>query len=232
MSNSSELTKEPGNYNPEREPSNPYDRARKEWDDRIGTVKKENYFLRVFLLILAGAIVILALVIASMSGRSDIEPWLVTVNEKGLPINVIPMKDVVVTPSQLQVGANLGRLIQWTRGVPADAVVIRKNWVNAYHFLAGKAAAKMTGWSTKNPPMERFQDETVAIEIISILPISGSTYQARWTETVTLSNGKELPAETWTGTFTVEQGEAEKVEQLMVNPLSIFVIDYSWQREY
>ena len=232
MSRTNEMMNTGVNSQVEQERVNPFDRAKREWDERIGTVNKHNYFLRVLAFVLLGVVAVLVLVIASLANRSEIEPYIVEVDTNGIPIKVVPMKEAVVTPTQMQVRANLARVIQWTRGVAADPMVIRSNWSNAYHFLAGSATAKMNAYAKDYSPMARSQDETVAVEIISIVPISQASYQARWVEVATTTTGKEFPAETWTGTFTTKFGELESEKSLMINPMSILITDYSWQKEY
>ncbi|MCS4309501.1 type IV secretion system protein VirB5 [Rheinheimera pacifica] len=224
-----ELRKNHKEFDQDREAMNPFDLARREWDDRIGTLKEENQFTRK--LLVGALVVIVGLIgfIVFLASKSDIEPWLVTVDVKGNPINVVKLKDVVMNPTQLQLSSQLGNWIGYVRAISSDKVVLKNNWLKAYGFVTPKASLKLNSYAETNDPF--FRKVTIVVDMVSILPISPSSYQARWTETVTLENGKEELPTSWTGIFTITMGEAETPEELMLNPLGLFIDDFNWQRE-
>lgn len=209
----------------------PFDNAKSEWDDRFGklAITNRGLWYTVGSLILIVALLIVFLFYAM--NRSSIEPWLVVVDVKGVPIKVVPMKEVVATPDELNTATHLSQFIEYTRAVYSDKVLMRQKWMHAYLYAGPGAAAQLTEFALKELPHNR--EDTVKVEIISVQKVPGTdSYQARWKETITTPNGAEQPAENWTGIFNVAYAKPDKPDELLKNPLTMKIQNYTWQREY
>ena len=76
----------------------------------------------------------------------------------------------------------------------------------------------------------RVGDEAATVEIVSVLPRSPTTYQVQWRETV-YDHGAALPAQRWTGLFTVAHTPPRNEAQLRANPLGVFITAFQWSRD-
>src|SRR5882672_7861281 len=114
-------------------PETPYQKAAQVWDDRIGSarVQAKNWRLMAFgSLVLAGGF---AAALVWQSGRGTIVPWVVQVDRLGQAQAVEPAV-ADYRPTDPQIAWHLARFIENVRSIPADPVIVRKNWLAAYDF--------------------------------------------------------------------------------------------------
>jgi type IV secretory pathway TrbF-like protein len=90
---------------------------------------------------------------------------------------------------------------------------------------------KMTGIVNKESPASRIGNETREIEITSILPISNSSYQIRWRETSYAADGTQKEQANMSGIFTFDIITPSDEKTLNVNPLGLYIKDFSWGKE-
>src|ERR1700733_15036034 len=121
------------------EPETPYQRAGQVWDDRIGSarVQARNWRLMAFgsLLLSPGP----APAGGWPGGRGTVTPWVVQVDKIGQAQAVGPAA-AGYQPTDPQIAWHLARFIEDVRGVSADPVVVRKNWLEAYDYVTSQGA--------------------------------------------------------------------------------------------
>jgi len=118
-------------YGATPEPETPYQRAGQRWDERIGTarVQAKNWRLACFgMLVLSGG---LAGGLVWQSARGTVVPWVVEVDKLGGSLAVAPAV-ADYQPTDPQSAWHLARFIEGVRSIPADPVVLRQNWLDAY----------------------------------------------------------------------------------------------------
>ena len=123
------------------EPVTPYQKAAQVWDERIGSarVQARNWRLMAFgCLMLSGG---LAVGLVWQSGQGTITPWVVEVDHLGQAQAVAPA-NTDYQPTDPQIAFHLARFIEDVRGLPADAIVLRQNWLRAYDFTTDRGAAR------------------------------------------------------------------------------------------
>ena len=127
-------------YGKSPEPETPYQRAAQVWDERIGSarVQAKNWRLMAFgcLFLSAG----FAAALVWQSARGTIVPWVVQVDNLGQAQAVAPAT-ADYRPTDPQVAWHLARFIEQVRSIPADAIVVRQNWLRAYEFTSDRGAA-------------------------------------------------------------------------------------------
>ena len=216
-------------YGKTPQPETPYQRAAQVWDERIGSarVQARNWRYMAFgSLILsigfAGALV-------WQSARGTVVPWVVQVDNLGQAQAVAPAA-ADYRPTDPQIAFHLGRFIEQVRALPADAIVVRQNWLRAYEFTTDRGAAALNDYARSNDPFSRVGRQQVAVEVSSIIRASPDSFRVAWTERH-YENGQLSTTERWTAILTVVIQTPRDAERLRANPLGIYVNAINWSRE-
>ncbi len=234
MSQREELMADPIVGRPEKGPETRYNPAKEGWDDRLGklAVQAKNWRFGFF-----AAMGFAALSMGGMiyqSAKNSIVPVVITVDYNTGYTNVLgKAEDINYIPKAQEIRYFLTKLIVAVRAVPLDSVIIKKNWVDAYQFTRPAAASLLNEWArSPSGALSKIGQETVAVEVISVVPIAGSqSYQARWREQVFTSEGALKETYTMAGIFTIEIQSPRTEKAALVNPLGIFVTTFQWTRE-
>lgn len=211
------------------EPTTPYQRAAQAWDDRIGSarVQARNWRLMAFgSLVLSGGLAA-ALVWTSATGR--IVPWVVQVDRFGAAQAVAPA-DASYQPSDPQIAFHLARFIEAVRGIPADPIVLRQNWLRAYDFTTTSGAATLNDYARTNDPFAKLGKAQVSVEVSSVIRASPSSFRVAWTER-RFQDGALAATERWTAILTVAIQTPRDPETLRKNPLGVYVSALNWSKE-
>ncbi|WP_421871826.1 conjugal transfer protein TrbF [Nitratireductor rhodophyticola] len=211
------------------EPETPYQKAAQVWDERIGSarVQAKNWRLMAFgCLILSTGF---ASALVWQSARGTVVPWVVEVDSHGDARAVEPaMADY--RPTDPQIAFHLARFIEHVRGLPADPIVVRQNWLRAYDFTTDRGAAVLNDYARTNDPFTRVGQEQVSVEVSSVIRASPDSFRVAWTERH-YENGQLAGTERWTAIVTVVIQPQRNAERLRANPLGIFVNAINWSRE-
>jgi type IV secretory pathway TrbF-like protein len=214
-------------------PETPYTRARREWDARMGSAVVQAKNWRLNSMVLAG------LLSGSLAGnvylgrQPKAVPHIIEIDGLGAatyrgPAGVAAAEFV---PSEGLVRYQLRRFVELTRTVSADGVVLRKNWFDAYKMLTTTGSALMTEWVRVNNPFERSQTETAAVEILSAVPLSAESWQIDWRESAWDREGGALGKPVvWRVMIRVVLQPPETMQQMIDNPLGLFVDEFHWDR--
>ncbi len=211
------------------EPETPYQRAAQVWDERIGSarVQARNWrFVAFGSLIMsigfAGALV-------WQSARGTVVPWVVQVDNLGQAQAVAPAA-ADYRPTDPQIAFHLGRFIEQVRALPADAIVVRQNWLRAYEFTTDRGAAALNDYARSNDPFTRVGRQQIAVEVSSIIRASPDSFRVAWSERH-YENGQLSTTERWTAILTIVIQTPRDAERLRANPLGIYVNAINWSRE-
>lgn len=213
-------------------PASPYDRAKREWDNRIGTARAQAFHWRLIALTSVVGMIGLGAALVFVSSRKDVRTYVVEVDQLGRPSRVT-LAQAQYRPEPAQVGYFIGQLVRLVRSRPLDPVVIRDNWKKAYGFLASDAVHTMNAYAVSDPPLRTIDGRrlTRVVEITNVLQKSRDTYQVRWVETDYLG-GLPQPPEQRTGLFQVESKPPRDEADVFRNPLGIYVVNFSWSKEF
>ena len=224
--------------NPEKftdyEPESPAAKAARKWDEREGEIIVQNYNLRRLLIGMLAVVIFLTVGLVYKSLSSNVMPYVVEVDTiTGAIRNV----GTVEASKNYEVGESvykyfLSKFLKNTREIPLDPVVYRENLSNAYGFLTRNASLKLQTMLKTEKTLEKFGSHTVQINISTILPMEGGhSYQIRWTEeNFTIGTG-EKKVTPYSGIFTVQTIRSEDEEQLELNPIELYISDFSWSKD-
>ena len=129
----------------------PYRRAQQEWDARMGSaVLSARTWRRVAFACLAlMAVLIGGLILVALQQRTFVH--VVEVDPQGQVMNVRAASGRW-RPNEAQTAYHLGRFVRLVRSLPTDGVVLRENWLEAYHFVTPQAAAQLSEIARQDDP--------------------------------------------------------------------------------
>ena len=216
-------------YSETPEPATPYQAAGQVWDERIGSarVQAKNWRLAAFgclglALLMGGGLV-------WRSAQSIVTPYVVEVDATG-QVRAVGEAASPYKPTDAQIAFHLARFITDVRSLSIDPVVVRQNWLEAYDYTTDRAAATLSDYARTNDPFSRIGQNTVAVEVTSVVRASDSSFQVRWIER-SYVNGSPAAVERWTAVLSIVLQPPRTEVRLRKNPLGIYVNGLSWSRE-
>ncbi len=210
-------------------PETPYQRAQQAWDDRIGSarVQASNWRLMAFgSLVLSGG---LALALAWQSTHGTIVPWVVEVDHLGQTQAVAPAT-AGFKPSDPQIAYQLAEFITNVRAIPADAVVVRQNWLKAYDFTTDRGAQALNGYAQANDPFAQIGQKQISVDVLSVIRASPDSFRVTWVERG-YASGQPVSNERWSAILTIVMQPPTDPDRLRKNPLGIYVNAINWSKE-
>ena len=216
-------------YGKTPEPETPYQKAAQVWDERIGSarVQARNWRYMAF-----GSLILstgFAAALVWQSARGTVVPWVVQVDALGEAQTVAPA-NADYRPTDPQIAFHLGRFIEQVRAIPADAIIVRQNWLRAYEFTTDRGAAALNDYARANDPFTRVGRQQIAVDVSSVIRASPGSFRVAWTERH-YENGQLSGTERWTAILTIVIQPPRTAERLRANPLGIYVNAISWSRE-
>lgn len=216
-------------YGKSPQPETPYQRAAQVWDDRIGSarVQARNWRFMAFGSLALSAGLSAALVWQSMSG--SIVPWVVQVDKLG-QAQAVAAAVADYRPTDPQIAFHLARFIEEVRSIPADAIIVRQNWLRAYDFTTQAGALALNEYARANDPFTKVGKQQIAIEVSSVIRASPNSFRVAWIERH-YQDGSLSSTERWSAILTVTVQIPRDPEKLRANPLGIYVNAINWSKE-
>ena len=210
-------------------PETPYQKAAQVWDERIGSarVQAKNWRLMAFGSLLLSSGLAFALVWQSL--RGTVTPWVVQVDRLGQAQAVAPA-DGNYQPTDPQIAFHLARFIEDVRGLPADAIVLRQDWLRAYDFTTDRGAAALNDFARHNDPFANLGKLQISVEVSSVIRASPSSFRVAWIQR-TYENGSLSATERWTAILTIVIEPPRDADRLRKNPLGVYVNAINWSKE-
>lgn len=211
------------------EPATPYQAAAQAWDERIGSarVQAKNWRLMAF-----GCLALALLMTGGLvwrSAQSIVTPYVVEVDTGG-QVRVVGEAATPYRPDEAQIAHHLARFITLVRSLSIDPVVVRQNWLDAYDYTTDRGAAVLNDYARTHDPFARIGQESVTVQINSVVRASDTSFQVRWSEH-RFVNGAAAGIERWTAVVSIVLQTPRTEQRLRRNPLGIYVNGLSWSQE-
>lgn len=216
-------------YGQTPEPVTPYQRAAQVWDDRIGSarIQAKNWRLAFFgCLALSGG---LAGGLVWQSARGTIIPWVVQIDKLGQAQAVAPA-DADYQPTDPQIAFHLARFVENVRAIPADPIVLKQDWLQAYDFTTDGGAVALNDYARANDPFANVGKVQVAVDVSSVIRASKDSFRVAWTER-RYQDGSLAETSRWSAILTVVIQTPRTADGLRRNPLGVFVDALNWSKE-
>lgn len=211
--------------------NSPYLDARKEWDERYGSLisRANNWRRAAFVALLIALLETGGLIALAM--KSKVVPYVVAIDSLGRTVASGPAEQTTSADDKLKRAA----LFHWVsdlRTVTIDGVAQRKAIDRVYTMIASGSPAQVEvgDFYRLAPPHERAHTRTVDVEVKAAFATSERTYQVEWTETIRGLSGQVESEERWKGSFTIAVNPPTDERLIRLNPLGIFVTNVSWSR--
>ena len=216
-------------YGATPEPETPYQKAGQVWDERIGSarVQAKNWRLAFFAMLTLSSGLASGLV--WQSARGTVTPWIVQVDKYGEAQAVAPAT-ADYRPTDPQIAWHLARFIEEVRSIPADPVVLRRDWLEAYDYVTDKGALALNDYARTNDPFSRVGKAQVSVEVSSVIRASGDSFRVEWVERRYVDNALAA-TERWSAILTIVVQTPTDADRLKKNPLGIYVHALNWSKE-
>jgi type IV secretory pathway TrbF-like protein len=216
-------------YGTTPEAETPYQRAGQVWDERIGSarVQARNWRYAFFGMLGLGAALTGGLVFLSL--RGTVTPWVVQVDRLGQAEAVAPAV-ADYRPTDPQIAWHLARFIENVRGIPADPVVLRRNWLEAYQYVTDKGALALSDYARSRDPFGQLGKTQVSVEMSSVVRASDDSFRVGWVERRYV-DGALQATERWSAILTVRMQIPDNADRLKQNPLGVYVHALNWSKE-
>ena len=216
-------------YSSSPAPETPYQAAEQLWDERMGAarVQAANWRAMAF-----GCLALAVTVIGGLiwqSARTHIVPYIVEVDAQGEVKALGPVNERY-TVSELQIAHALERFIRDVRSLPLDPIVLRDDWLEAYDYTTERGATTLNEYARANDPFAHVGQNSIAIEVTSIVRASDTSFQVRWIER-SFANGAPTTTERWTAILSIVMRAPKDEQRLRKNPLGLYIDGLNWSRE-
>ena len=216
-------------YGATPEPDTAYQRAGQAWDERIGSarVQARNWRLAFFaMLALSGG---LAAGLVWQSARGTVTPWVVEVDRLGRAEAVAPAV-ADYRPTDPEIAWHLAHFIEEVRSIPADPVVLRQNWLDAYNYVTDKGALALNDYARHADPFAEIGKTQVAVEVSSVIRASPQSFRVAWIERRYVDDALAA-TERWSAILTIVIEPPTDADRLRKNPLGVYVHALNWSKE-
>jgi type IV secretion system protein VirB5 len=210
-------------------PETPYQNAGQVWDERIGSarVQARNWRLAFFgALLMSGG---LAAGLVWQSARGTVTPWVVQVDKLGQAQAVAPAT-ADYRPSDPQIAWHLAHFIEDVRSIPADPIVLRQNWLDAYNYVTDKGARALNDYARNADPFSKMGKTEVSVEVSSVIRASDDSFRVGWVERRYVDDAL-ASTERWSAILTIVVQTPTDADRLKSNPLGIYVHALNWSKE-
>ena len=216
-------------YGKSPQPETPNQRAAQVWDDRNGSarVQARNWRFMAFGSLALSMGLSAALIWQSLSG--SVVPWVVQVDKLGAAQAIAPAT-ADYRPTDPQIAFHLARFIEEIRSIPADAIIVRQNWLRAYDFTTQAGALALNDYARANDPFNKVGKTQIAVDVSSVIRASPDSFRVAWVQR-TYQDGSLAYTERWTAILTVVVQVPRDAEKLRANPLGIYVTAINWSKE-
>ena len=199
------------------------------WMERYGTYIAQARAWR--------QVALLSLTVAAIStsgavwlgGQSQLVPYVVKVDKLGAAV-AVDRADHAGRPDQAVVIAQLARWIADVRSVYADAGAQKALITEAYAMINqhGAGYAALNEHMRAHNPFERAKDETVGVEVQSVLPIGGDSWRVEWREETRGRDGKSEKTQQYQATVAIGFSLPVDEATIRANPMGVYVNSFSW----
>lgn len=212
------------------EPETPYQRAGQVWDERIGSarVQAKNWRLAFFGMLIMSAGLAGSLV--WQSARGTITPWVVQVDKLGRAQAIGPAT-AAYQPTNAQIAWYLAHFITEVRSIPDDPVVLRQNWLDAYHYVTDKGALALSTYARASKPFSEVGHKQVSVSVVSVIRASQNSFRVVWVESH-YADDALTSTQRWSAILTITLRQPITATQLRNNPLGIYITALNWSKEF
>jgi type IV secretory pathway TrbF-like protein len=210
-------------------PGSPYLDARREWNERYGDQVQAAKTWRMAAFLSLGIALAAVGGLVTVAVQSKVVPYVVQLNRHSDVVRV-ERADVLRRPDANAIRAALANWVVGARTVYTDAQAM-KHLIDATYAMTlpnSPAYQALAAYDRANDPYERAATQSVSVQVTLVVPVSDSSWEVDWRETTRSSAGKVISTKDWTATLTVALIPPSDVQQVLLNPLGVYVRQFAW----
>ncbi len=212
--------------------NNPYLNAKAEWLERYGDYisQKRNWQVVAFISLIIAFVSVLF--VGYMGTQNKLIPYIIEVDKLGNKSNVGLVQNATNIKNPNVIKFSLNEFIFSWRTIWGNAETQRKFILDAYSYVLPQTNQfiHLNEFYQKENPFERAQKENVRVKVTSIVPQNVDTWQVEWEETITTTTGEFKTKDIYRGFFSIEQILPTTEEQILKNPLGIFINNSNYSK--
>lgn len=211
--------------------TNPYLDAKREWLERYGNYisQKRNWQIIAVLSVIISLICVIFL--GYSTTQNKLIPYVIEVDKLGNTSKIGIVQNIdLKNPNVIKYSLNTF-VYSW-RSVWGNVETQRKFIFDAYAYLEpnSKAFNFINEEYREKNPFKQTSKENVRVKVKSIVPQNADTWQVEWEEEVRNLKEEIISQITYRGFFQVKQIVPTSEEQILKNPLGIFIFDLNYAK--
>jgi len=195
------------------------------WVRRIDSAPLQARNWRVAALGSIGLSALLGLALAVSASRAGVAPHVVGVPRLGQADRDTSLL-LADAPSDAQTAFFLARFVRNVRSLPPDPVVARANLTDALGYVRDHGILALSEYVRHPHPIAKNRPQPVAVEVISVVRASATSFQIRWQEDT--QSGKVVNTQRFRG---VAEIDFKPPTDALRNPLGLYVNGFSSSRD-
>lgn len=209
----------------------PYLDARREWNERYGSHIIEARNWRFGAVAIGVALILSAAGNVIQASKEKIAVYYVNTDGNGKARDIWRADQATPGPKTEQIRAALQEWVLGARTVYADRRATKRVVDATYAMTLPDSAAYQTlaNYHREQNPYQRAANETVEVAMQMPVQLAQDTWQVEWTETVkNRVSGKLISSHSYQLTANILIASPKNEEQLIANPVGLYVRQFSW----
>ena len=206
-----------------------YQRARMEWDERIGDTVHQLKTWRIIAILSLAVAAFAVMGVGYIGAQSKIQPYALAISDN----KVIALQQLDHLPDserEMVTRSLISGFIENVRSVYSDPFAQQKATLDAYAHLRSNDTAhgQITQYLGKtHNPIARAETELVTVKVQSVLPLgNGNSYQVEWTETIIDRKGTLQSKPRFRAVVTAINQTPNSQQGFMSNPTGLWLTTY------
>lgn len=211
--------------------TNPYLDAKREWLERYGNYISQKRNWQIIAVLSAIISLICVIFLGYSTTQNKLIPYVIEVDKLGNTSKVGIVQNIdLKNPNVIKYSLNTF-IYSW-RSVWGDVEIQRKFIFDAYAYLEpnSKAFNFINEEYREKNPFKQASKENVRVKVKSIVPQNADTWQVEWEEETRNLKEEIISQITYRGFFQVKQIVPTTEEQILKNPLGIFIFDLNYAK--
>ena len=211
--------------------TNPYLDAKREWLERYGNYISQKRNWQIIAVLSAIISLICVIFLGYSTTQNKLIPYVIEVDKLGNTSKVGIVQNIdLKNPNVIKYSLNTF-IYSW-RSVWGDIEIQRKFIFDAYAYLEpnSKAFNFINEEYREKNPFKQVSKKNVRVKVKSIVPQNADTWQVEWEEETRNLKEEIISQITYRGFFQVKQIVPTTEEQILKNPLGIFIFDLNYAK--
>ncbi|GIU52222.1 conjugal transfer protein TrbF [Shewanella sairae] len=206
-----------------------YQRARMEWDERIGDTVHQLKTWRIIAILSLTVAAFAVMGVGYIGAQSKIQPYALAISDN----KVIALQQLDHLPDserEMVTRSLISGFIENVRSVYSDPFAQQKATIDAFAHLRSNDTAygQISHYLGKTHiPVVRAESELVTVKVQSVLPLgNGNSYQVEWTETIIDRKGTLQSTPRFRAVVTAINQTPNSQQGFMSNPTGLWITTY------